>query len=81
MQMSVTHTALSLQVSCTDDKNTLMAYFFILKQPYVVNDRTVGSQRQRGMYMNSGSSDGGIDPDWDPVEKKWKGKRFSSKSD
>lgn len=32
-----------------------------------------GSQRQRGMYMNAGSSDAGIDPDWDPVERKWKG--------
>mmetsp|Transcript_9721 Transcript_9721/g.16058 ORF Transcript_9721/g.16058 Transcript_9721/m.16058 type:complete len:82 (+) Transcript_9721:82-327(+) len=34
-----------------------------------------GSQRQRGMYMNAGSSDAGADPDWDPVEKKWKGHR------
>jgi len=32
-----------------------------------------GSQRQRGMYMNAGSSDAGVDPDWDPVERKWKG--------
>jgi hypothetical protein len=23
--------------------------------------------------MNSGSQDAGIDPDWDRVEKKWKG--------
>ena len=23
--------------------------------------------------MNAGSSDAGIDPDWDPVERKWKG--------
>ena len=23
--------------------------------------------------MNAGSSDAGVDPDWDPVERKWKG--------
>jgi hypothetical protein len=25
------------------------------------------------MYMNAGSQDAGIDPDWDPVDRKWKG--------
>ena len=28
-------------------------------------ERLTGSQRQRGMYMNAGASDAGIDPDWD----------------
>jgi hypothetical protein len=32
-----------------------------------------GSQRQRGLYLNAGSQDVGIDPDWDPVTRKWKG--------
>ncbi len=31
-----------------------------------------GSQRQRGMYLNSGV-DLGVDPDWDMKERKWKG--------
>ena len=43
-------------------------------------ERLTGSQRQRGMYMNAGSSDGGKDPDWDPVTSTWKGKRYSGKS-
>ena len=29
-------------------------------------ERLTGSQRQRGMYMNAGSSDAGVDPLWDP---------------
>ncbi len=32
-----------------------------------------GSQRQRGMYLNAGTQDVGIDPDWDMKEYKWKG--------
>jgi hypothetical protein len=30
-------------------------------------EKLTGSQRQRGMYMNAGASDAGIDPDWDPI--------------
>ena len=48
--------------------------------PYNEKERLTGSQRQRGMYMNAGSSDGGKDPDWDPVTSTWKGKRYSGKS-
>ena len=29
-------------------------------------EKLTGSQRQRGMYMNAGAHDAGIDPDWDP---------------
>jgi hypothetical protein len=25
------------------------------------------------MFLNSGSSDAGLDPDWDAKEKRWKG--------
>jgi len=32
-----------------------------------------GSQRQRGMYMNAGSHDAGLDPDWDARQNKWTG--------
>jgi hypothetical protein len=32
-----------------------------------------GTQRQRGMYFNYGSTDVGPDVDWDPVTKQWKG--------
>ena len=32
-----------------------------------------GSQRQRGMYMNGGSSDAGPDLDYDPATGKWSG--------
>ena len=30
-------------------------------------EKLTGSQRQRGMYMNAGAVDAGIDPDWDPA--------------
>jgi len=48
--------------------------------PYVVRKNTPsisereklsGSQRVRGLFMNYGSSDAGIDPDWD--HGTWKG--------
>jgi hypothetical protein len=32
-----------------------------------------GTQRQRGMFLQFGSSDVGPDPDWDPKTKTWKG--------
>ena len=32
-----------------------------------------GSQRQRGMYMNGGSSDAGPDADYDPATGRWAG--------
>jgi len=48
--------------------------FFILQKNLERKEGALtGSQRQRGMYMNAGSSDAGVDPDWDPVERKWKG--------
>ena len=28
-------------------------------------EKLTGSQRQRGMYMNAGSQDAGVDPLWD----------------
>ena len=33
------------------------------------------AQVQRGPFVNAGTTDVGADPDWDPVDKKWKGKR------
>ena len=36
-------------------------------------EKLSGSQRQRGMYLNAGSQDAGIDPDWDPVTHRWTG--------
>lgn len=41
-------------------------------------DKLSGSQRQRGMYMNAGSHDAGVDPDWDPVTKQWNGFKKSN---
>ena len=40
-----------------------------------MNDRSTltGSQRQRGLYMNAGNRDVGVDPDWDPINRRWKG--------
>mmetsp|Transcript_28348 Transcript_28348/g.28642 ORF Transcript_28348/g.28642 Transcript_28348/m.28642 type:complete len:82 (+) Transcript_28348:59-304(+) len=34
-----------------------------------------GSQTQRGMFMNYGARDVGMDPDWDPETQTWKGRR------
>jgi hypothetical protein len=39
------------------------------------------SQRQRGMYMQAGVQDIGRDPDWDPVENRWKGWEKRKKSE
>mmetsp|Transcript_4382 Transcript_4382/g.8888 ORF Transcript_4382/g.8888 Transcript_4382/m.8888 type:complete len:86 (+) Transcript_4382:120-377(+) len=51
--------------------------------PYFIQSRTqplerkdgklTGTQRQRGLYMNAGNQDAGIDPDWDPVTRRWTG--------
>jgi hypothetical protein len=34
-----------------------------------------GSQVQRGPYLNSGSRDAGVDPDWDMTTRTWRGHR------
>ena len=34
-----------------------------------------GTQTIRGAYINTGSKDAGVDPDWDFKERRWKGKR------
>eukprot|EP01038_Epipyxis_sp_PR26KG_P005481 gene5481-7589_t len=50
--------------------------------PYIVRsnwqhtesrEKISGSMRQRGLYMNTGAHDAGIDPDWDRTTRKWKG--------
>ncbi len=40
----------------------------------MARDKLTGSQRQRGMYMNAGAVDVGIDPNWDPLRKQHKDK-------
>jgi len=39
----------------------------------VQREKLTGSQRQRGMYMNAGSQDVGVDPDWDIKNARWTG--------
>lgn len=58
-------------ILCWDISNLFL--FFAQKNLEKKEGALSGSQRQRGMYLNAGSSDAGIDPDWDPIERKWKG--------
>jgi hypothetical protein len=54
----------------------------IYEQPPLTSKESplTGSQRQRGMYMNAGSRDAGVDPDWDFKERRWKGYDKQKKS-
>mmetsp|Transcript_7206 Transcript_7206/g.11490 ORF Transcript_7206/g.11490 Transcript_7206/m.11490 type:complete len:97 (+) Transcript_7206:78-368(+) len=40
-----------------------------------------GSQIIRGAYMNTGSKDIGVDPDWDFKTRTWRGRRSTVKPD
>mmetsp|Transcript_10166 Transcript_10166/g.9107 ORF Transcript_10166/g.9107 Transcript_10166/m.9107 type:complete len:84 (-) Transcript_10166:99-350(-) len=62
---------------------SLLPYYFRTRTESLSTKQSLtGSQRQRGMYMNVGSQDAGIDPDWDVDNKRWKGfdKRNPSES-
>jgi hypothetical protein len=52
-----------------------MPYFIRTNTPNLNSGEKVltGSQRQRGMYMNAGSHDAGLDPDWDPKTNTYNG--------
>jgi hypothetical protein len=46
-----------------------------IKNQQTSQEPLTGSQRQRGLFVNSGSKDVGPDPDWDLKTMTWKGKR------
>lgn len=53
--------------------NNFICIDWMYQKPLLTKDGPLtGSQRQRGMYLNSGL-DVGVDPDWDHKERKWKG--------
>ena len=43
-------------------------------------EKLTGSQRQRGMYMNAGAHDAGVDPDWDPKTQTRRNRRAEGRS-
>ena len=43
----------------------------------IEKEKLTASQRQRGMYMNSGATDAGPDPNYDTKTGTWHGKRNS----
>lgn len=50
---------------------------FPFLQPNIANrdGALSGSNRQRGMFLNYGSKDGGLDPNWDPQTHTYKGRK------
>mmetsp|Transcript_8350 Transcript_8350/g.14789 ORF Transcript_8350/g.14789 Transcript_8350/m.14789 type:complete len:93 (-) Transcript_8350:224-502(-) len=61
-------------------------YFLTLRMKNITNlqqqeDSLSGSQVMRGAYVNTGSRDAGVDPDWNFASRSWEGKRVSAPND
>ena len=57
-----------------------MWYLTRQKQNLTTTPKALGGESiVRGAYVNSGSKDIGVDPDWDPVNRTWRGRKIMIK--